>query len=79
MESATILIPPSIRIKRYSAFRQNPIFLKNQNKETISIEVCDYMSVIFLAISSIKVSAPEHTIFPSLHVYIACIIAKNTC
>ena len=41
MESATVLTPPFHRLKRYSAFCQNPIFLKDQimkiNINTISM------------------------------------------
>ena len=31
MESATILMPPSTGLSGNSAFRQNPLFLKDQN------------------------------------------------
>ena len=36
MESATILTPLALALAVYSAFRQNPIFLKDQH----NIDVC---------------------------------------
>ena len=46
MESATILESPCIRLKRYSVFHQNPIFLKDQNTKNLLGQKCCYLGLI---------------------------------
>ena len=53
MERATILIPSQRQFKQYSAFRKNPIFLKDQNMGKLKEDV---------QIGGVAKSAPYSTI-----------------